>query len=433
MNRYAGRIYNKTEKTLARLAKWERKIKKSLYKVSPETANQLFAPNIPTFESMLADYKKGMVDLKGYNKYNKYLDNLSTNLKYLEQHLDLTDSSGMFRIKSASENLKDLEHEVAASEKLEQFIKERKKKLINESVKYLAKNKHLQKINKEAFYYAETLKNYKEIFSDEKKVEQLAVNALKKVPGFSEFIKKNNALAGLFNVPSNYGTPASLTGLQTRNSIDNMLNSRLAMGGPDSRSLIQQNIQNSRNELARLKSEYLKGLNNGNVPELPDFKPNMQKTKTFFQRLEYGFDIQFGKKSSFIPSTTDIAFTIGYRLNDKSVVGLGANYKLGIGPVNKISFSNEGIGFRSFIDWKLKKQFFLTGGYESNYYSSFKNLPEVIYSDSWQQSGLIGITKKVKSGSKTFKNLKLQLLYDFLSGQQTPVGKSFIYRIGYTF
>lgn len=85
-----------------------------------------------------------------------------------------------------------------ATEAIEQFIKERKNQLIDEAVKYIGKSRYLQKINKESYYYVETLRNYKEIFSDKKKAEELALKILNKIPAFQKFAEKNSMLAGLF-------------------------------------------------------------------------------------------------------------------------------------------------------------------------------------------------------------------------------------------
>lgn len=83
------------------------------------------------------------------------------------------------------------------------------------------------------------------------------------------------------------------------------------------------------------------------------------------------------KSRSILPGGADIGLSIGYKLNNHSVVGFGTSYKAGLGSIEKIKVSHEGIGLRSFMDWKLKKQFFVSGGFEMNYNSSFKNIVDV--------------------------------------------------------
>ena len=114
---------------------------------------------------------------------------------------------------------------------------------------------------------------------------------------------------------------------------------------------------------------------------MPDFKPNEMKSKTFKQRLFLVQIFNFGKATNFLPGTADIGFQIAYKLNSKSNLGLGTGYKLGLGSgINNIKLSFAGIGLRSFVDWKLKGNFFANGGFEYNYnatFRSFRDLPSV--------------------------------------------------------
>jgi hypothetical protein len=49
----------------------------------------------------------------------------------------------------------------------------------------------------------------------------------------------------------------------------------------------------------------------------------------------------------------------------------------------------------------------------------------------WQQSGLIGISKKMNVKTKFFKGTKLQLLFDMLANQHVPVSQPVLFRVGY--
>jgi RHS repeat-associated protein len=112
------------------------------------------------------------------------------------------------------------------------FIKQRKKQLIEQSIQYIGKSKYLQKINKEAWYYVETIKNYKEIFSDKQKAEQTAITLLNKIPAFNKFMQENSMLAQLFGSPTAIGNTASLAGLQTRASVNALIQNQIAAAGP---------------------------------------------------------------------------------------------------------------------------------------------------------------------------------------------------------
>jgi hypothetical protein len=95
---------------------------------------------------------------------------------------------------------------------------------------------------------------------------------------------------------------ASLAGLQTRDQVTNLIQQQIASGGPNAMAEVKQNLQKAQAELNKLKDKILKMGGNSSSANIPDFKPNTQKTKTFAQRLEYGFNLQFDRSSSLLPS-----------------------------------------------------------------------------------------------------------------------------------
>lgn len=436
IEKYSNRITGKTEKTLTKLSKWENKIKSILEKVSPETTQKLFGNNQLTFSSALQKLKEGKAVIEGYKaKYNEYRDKLTTSIKYLEDQKDKLNKNLITPINDAKKKLSELEEDVTNTEAVEQFIKERRKQLLNEAVKYIGKSKYLAKMDKESYYYLETLRNYKEIFSDKKKAEEVALKILNKIPAFSKFVQENSMLASLFRMQGSSGNynPADFAGLQTRESVQALLQDRIAAGGPNAQQQMSQNIQQGQAELNKLKDKVIQTGGSSSEANIPDFKPNSQKSKTFLQRLEYGSNFQFAKNNSFVPTVADIALSVGYKLNDKSIVVIGASYKMGLGSLQRISISHQGIGLRSYIDWKLKKQFFVSGGFEVNYNAGFKNISLLRQYNEWQRSGLIGITKKLNIKTKFFKGTSVQLLYDMLYRQHFPVSQPVLFRTGYSF
>ena len=229
IDKYTNRITNKTEKTLTKLARWENKIRQLLQKASPETEQRLFGNNQLTFVTALEKYKQGeaiMANRKA--KYDEYRDKLTTSIKYLEEKKQLLNTKLLQPIQDAKEKLQQLDDEQTQAEAIDQFIKERKKQLIDQSLQYIGKSKYLQKINKEAYYYVETIRNYKEIFSDKKKAEETALTLLNKIPAFQKFIQENSMLASLFRMPGNgTGNVASLAGLQTRASVNALIQNQI--------------------------------------------------------------------------------------------------------------------------------------------------------------------------------------------------------------
>jgi hypothetical protein len=202
-------------------------------------------------------------------------------------------------------------------------------------------------------------------------------------------------------------------------------------GGAAALQQVRDNVQGAQNQLQQLKNK-VRELGGGNSDvEMPDFKPNNQRTKSFLQRLQLGGNIQFAKPNGIVPTTGDFAMTVAYKLNDKSSIGIGGSYKLGIGSLKRIRFTHEGIGLRSFADLKLKGQFYITGGYELNHFARFTQIASINNFDYWQSSGLAGLSRKYKIGKKRCGNF--QVLYDFLHKQHTPHSQPLIIRTGFTF
>lgn len=433
INKYSNRISSKTEKTLTKLSRWENKIKKLLDKVSPETSSRLFGKNQLTFSAMLVKLKQGENFVSSTEaQYDKYRDKLNCSLKYLQSQKDKLDSNIIKPVTHASIKMQELDQDVANSEKIVQLIKERKKQLINESIKYIGKSKYLSKINKESYYYVETLRNYKEIFSDKRKAEQTALTILNKIPAYQKFLGQNSMLASLFG-SSSYNTTADVSGLQTRSGIDELMQDKIAMGGPNAKAIVRQAMEQAQGEMSKLKDKVLRLGGSGSADDIPNFKVNKQKTKTFLQRIEYGGNYQLNKSTAIQPMIANLALNLGYKLNDKSMIGFGLAYRLGLGKIERIKISSQGIGFRSFIDWKLKKQLFLSGGLELNYNTAFEKISEINSNEVWQKSALLGISKKIKLGTKIFKGTSIQLMYDFLYGDHIPKSNPLLFRVGYSF
>jgi hypothetical protein len=410
VNQYTSRITGNTEKTLTKLSRWENKIKGLLQKASPETAERLFGNNQLTFTSLLQQLKQGENILLQYQApCNKYTDDVTTSLKYLAQQKEYLDTSIIKKVRTTKTKMERLATEEDKAAAMQQFIRERKRQLVEQAFKQLGKSKYLIKINKEAYYYAATLKNYKELFNDSKKAEETAKNILNKIPAFTKFTQQNSMLASLFGsgTPSGDGGGgggASLAGLQTRASVQALIQDRIASGGPNAQQAFSDNIAAAKNEISKLKDKLLNavpGAGNGEGP-IPDFKPRIEKTKTFAQRIEYGFNLQFDKTNNLLPAATNLGLSIGYKINSKLIVGVGASYRLGMGSIQHIKFTHEGIGLRTFIDWKLPpllgkvgSGFFISGGYELNHNTHFENAAALKNYDLWQRSALLGLTKKI--------------------------------------
>lgn len=428
------KIADKTQKTLNRLQKQEKKLYKKLYKKDSIAAKQLFANS----EQRYAELQSKLNDAtetgrqKKLKEYLPFYDTALTSLSFIDQKLDPANPLSA-SVTQSRQMVQQFGSRMQVANEIKRQLRDRKK-LLAEQLEKFGLTKQLKSLNKEVYYYQEQLNEYKALLKDPKKIEQKAISLLRNSNTFKEFMKKNSIIAQLFKLPEDYGSVASLAGLQTRSSIEAILQQRFAGAGVNPQAYMQQQMDQAQAEMNKLKNK-LKNISGGgssNDIEPTGFKPNNQKTKSFLNRLEYGTNFQTQKMNSYFPVTTDIALSVGYKLNDKSIVGIGASYKLGWGSgIEHIKLSSEGMGLRSFIDWKLKGSFWITGGYEQNYLQRFSSLRSISDINLWRQSALIGLSKKVNVSKK--KTTKVQLLYDFFYKKDNIRTQPLVFRVGYMF
>jgi hypothetical protein len=190
-------------------------------------------------------------------------------------------------------------------------------------------------------------------------------------------------------------------------------------------------MQQAKGQLQQVKNKINKMDQSDDDGSMPNFRPNHQRVKSFWQRWELGANLQSTRSSYWLPTATQIGLSAGYKLNDRSVIGIGMAGSVGWGKsIKHIIVSYEGIGARSFIEWKLKGTFWMAGGYEINYQPSFTRIEQLNALNKYQQSGLIGISRKYNVGKKMKGNMNL--LWDYLSYNQTPRTQPLIFRFGYS-
>jgi hypothetical protein len=421
-------IERNAEKSLKRLARQEEKLRRKLAKTDSVAAKQIFSTDANKYK----DYTKKIGE-KGKilntplgGNYFPGLDSISTALKCFDKYKNI---GNIDKLPNALSSISTVHDKLQTAQQIQQFLKQRRQYLKDQIGKF-GMSKNLKKLNKEVYYYSAQLQEYKSILGSPEKIEEKVLSLLRNQPVFTEFMKQNSMLAALFPNP-NVSPAQAIAGLQTRNDMQALVQQKIGVGGPNIQQMVQQNLQQAHTKINELKDKVNKTGGGNSDLEIPDFKPNTQRTKAFLKRIEYGANLQFGKTNKFIPNSVDVALSAGYKLNDKSSIGIGASYKMGYGNFQYFAITHQGIGIRSYVDVKLKGSLFLSGGYEMNYLSQFHDISVLNKYDAWQKSGLIGLSKKYKISNKI--KGKMQIMYDFLSQYQNPVSQPFIYRVGYTF
>jgi len=429
-DKLGNKMDEQTELYLLKLQKQEAKLQQKLSKIDSVAAHNIFSNSQEKYNNLIAAVKNKSPNLlKSTGQYLPWLDSASTSLKFLENN-QLTKKLPInpAQIKGALAKMKELEGQLHSAENVKEFIRQRKAYL-QEQLKNYNLGNALKKYNADAYYFCQQINDYKTMLDDPEKIERKAMALLRKIPAFEKFMQQNGALAGLFNIPEDYAT--NMTGLQTISQVQGMMQDRITNMGPNAGQSVQQNIAAAQAELSKLRSKFS---SLGDAGDMPDFKPNQEHTKKFFNRIELGINTQTVKNSYFYPVTTDLTLQAAYKLDEKNVIGVGLGYKMGLGKdIQHIAISSQGINLRSFADFKIRGSFFLSGGLEYNYQKPFGSLQQVKYLNDWQTSGLVGISKIVSMKTKLFKKTKVQLLWDMLSYSQKPIGQPIRFRVGYSF
>ena len=427
----------KTQQYLGKLASIESKITAKLQKLNPSATTQL-APS--SYDKYLGQLQGGAVSAP--RTYVPGLDTMKTTLAFLQSNPKLT-AAGQ-QLSGASGSVTQLEGHLNQSALIEQYITQRQQQLGTVLSKYSnlpgSITNAFNQYKATGYYYKAQVQAYKDMLNDPTKAEQTTIGLLSKTPAYQQFMARNSILASLFPAPgggvggvSPTVTTLVASGLQSRAQVQGMIQEQTSAGGASAQQGIQQQMQLAQSKLNSIKQQLAQYGSSGAGMDLPaGFQPNSQKTKTFLKRIEYGVSVQFAQSSYAFPATANLGLTLGYKISDKSTIGVGGSYMAGMGTGwGDITFSNQGVGLRSYMDWKIKGSYYVTGGYEENYMTQFSSIADLRNVSAWQKSALIGLERKYKISSKLTGNV--QVLFDALYRQEIPQGQAIKFRVGYNF
>lgn len=474
-----ARLTKQTSKWLRKMQRQEARLKKQLAKTDNAKAEQVFGNVEERYKLMQQQLQK-----KGgkVRQYYPALDSLNTAARFLQQPSGITlpklpntpslpntgipqnTASLLPQTNVASQlsgTVQTLQQRMQNATDIKRQIQQRKEQLKSQLKNTVVANK-LNGYKKQAYYYQQQLEEYKNALGNTDKLTEKALGFVRENSAFKSFFNQNSQLASLFKIPDNAGSggTASIAGLQTRASVMQSLQQKLgidinAANNANPQAMLKDKLDAAKGELDKLKNKLNSSGGQVRDDDMPNFKPNSQRTKPFLQRLEYGINIQSQKSNTLLPTTSDIAATIGYKFNDYTTAGIGLSYKLGWGNGwEHIQLTNQGIGYRTYGEIKFPqtgkerslwnfftKSLWLSGGYELNYLPelkekltnanslSFANKASSRFGLGWQESALIGISKKQKMGKKT---ASVQLLYDLLYKQHPAQSSPIVFRIAYT-
>ena len=437
---FSRRAEKCNRKAIRKFSKQERRIRKRLFEIDSAVAKQVFNhPGDSLLQSRVTSKvpnKLSVINAGG--RYNAYLDTLHNSLSFLSKVPGAGEMGGNSgKLKSTMSRVDLAEGKLAQIDQAQGYMKERQVQLTEALSKYGGSfSKNLDGIKKNTYYFKERIENYKQLWSHPDRIETQALAAMNKIPEFTAFMTRNSALAALFNLSSTQSNVESLAGLQTRDQVTRDMQQRLSGASAQDKLALNAQMQDAQAQLKNLKDKFAGSKDAG---DMPAFKPKEMKSKTFMQRLEFGTNLQFSKSSSFFPSTSAIAGQVAYKLSEKAAVGVGAAFNLGWGaPIKHLQFSSQGYSLRSFMEYKIKRSFFVTGGFEENRQTEIQSIAVLKDWNGWSKSGMIGIEKKYKLSSSAVDSRRqaqgtLVVLFDFLHNTHTPPSSAIVFRTGYNF
>jgi myosin heavy subunit len=440
----------------------EAKLNKKLSRIDSTKAKELFGQSTQLYAGLQNRLTTGSGKLQKLSNYVPQLDSLQTATKFLQQaggKLSDFSPDKLQQLNQLNSSLQGVQQRLESATEIRQLLSERQQQLQQALVSY-GLGKQLTGLKTEMNDYQQQLNEYKDMLHDQQKLEQKVLSVVSGTAVFKDFMSGNSQLAQLFPMPASNGTAQALVGLQTQSSVQQLLQTQLGgnatsaasqagqsaaaqagqSGSSGAAGYLQQQVQAAQDQLDQLKNKANQLGGGSGTIDMPDGTPtNTQHTRSFLKRIELGFNIQSQKTNYLLPATSDIALTVGYKLSKISTVGVGFSYKIGYGSsLSDISLSNQGLSVRSYGEIKLKGKadLWVTAGYEQNWLPQLATILDSAnvhvsgWGLGWQESGLIGLTKKYKIGKKTGN---FQLLWDFLSYSQIPRGTALKFRIGYTF
>jgi hypothetical protein len=431
-----------TQKYLDRMSRREQRLKQKLMPIDSAGAQRLFGGSDAQYAALVQRLKSdsGRPHQSLSGQYQPYVDSLQGELHFLQQNPQLLNAG--VQLQGSVSQLQALQSKMQVADQAKLFIQQRKQVISQ----YITQHTNLQGmmsgyysgISKDAYYYSQQVKQYRDMLNDPDRLEQKALGIVSRLPAYQTFMKNNSQLTGLFKMPGaevDSSTAKAIPGLQTHSQVAQQVQGQTVAdggGGEGGMGALQSKLQSAQSELDSYKNK-LGQLGAGSTPaDAPDFRPNDQKTKTLWKRLEYGVNFQTTYSNYYYPVVTDLGLSLGYNLGHSNVVGIGASYKMGWGSdIRHVAITGQGAGLRSFLQIAIKNGLSATGGFEYNYTTPFASYQQLRQLQYWTKSGLIGLSKTVSMKSRVFKKTQVQLLWDFLSYQQVPRTQPVVFRIGY--
>ncbi len=402
------------------------------------------------------------------------LDSIDLITKYLEKRIQLAPSGKSIIARDARAGKRNannnqtninLKSELRRTELIEQYIKERQQFLSKALEKYPNSESILLPLTKCGYYFNQYVTEYKSIFSCRSSLEKILMRDVINFPGFERYLAQLTSPSPVSAVnPAPHLKFEDLLSTAPESTKEKIISLQKPLTEKveaiTSKSKVDLNnskeINNCKN--ATLNDLGIKNrLNTFGVDSLPiqsscdtviaksstkskteklnnkKWNPNPLRSKRVIDRFNYGGNLQLDNKTTFFPTSLQLAGSISYQYSKKGNIGLGYSRIQAVDPLQRNNDKNIGLngqGMRSFIDFSLKRTLFIQGGYEINSRRGKTGVESSLKhgaTNTISKSALLGLKIKYPVKNKLSKPT-LEILYDFLHSQTGQ--PAFIMRAG---
>lgn len=399
-----NKVSKQYNKTLSKIISEEIILKNMLLSIDSMEGNRVFGNVRDVYGKWVVTRSESSTGSESKLHNLPYLDTLLSSVKHLQL---ISNESKLLSSQSEFQELFDgflkLDSILSRTINLQQFLKERRTYLKQQLSKWNLE-KSITKLDKNIYYLGQSLDEFKSLFNSKSVVERKILQLIRSSDSFKDLLNQRRSLIPGFAMPLSVLNTSreNNSGLQTRFSVQEQIR-QLPIDSLDPATFLDSRLEENKNSQSEPSLGQLATLGRKYLGEQPGFKVNGQKGKGFFRRVELGCNIQFGKFIKALPSSGELAFSLGYKVNDKVTSGLAASYRLGFSErINKLSISHQGFGIRSFLDWQFPRNFYASGGFEVNYFPGLRSNIQITgeHMNLWQTSLLMGATKRYSIGKR---------------------------------
>lgn len=316
------------------------------------------------------------------------------------------------------ETLERAQHQLNITQQFENRLLQRTEYWQSQVTEHPEYVKWTGRMDKERYYYSAQINTYRQSLRNTSILEDGLMDALRRDSRFVDFMS---------SLPSKPSNPANM---QPRHVVEQLMQSQASSVSQDAGRLIGDVQKHGESLLEVLNTHTASFGNIDNASQLPGFIPNPYRTKSLWERMDIGFNLQFDNRTEFIPPAGTAGVQLSYNIDASFSTGILGSYRFGIGDIKHIRISHAGAGYGAFANYKVWKDFGVQAGYEHNWHTEME-IDEIEYPSGWSSSALGGLTWEYGIG----RNMSgtVGVFYDFLHKRHTPVKSAILWRMGWKF